>query len=83
MALAKKEFWGHVPTPQPTERRERGMRMGYKDAEVPTDCRRKGTDAALKVEGRIFPSSSHSQPLLWKIAISEKIAALSSSVPAQ
>ena len=43
---------------QPTNRR---VRMGYKDAKVPTAVRNSRTDAAadaLKVEGRIFPSSS-------------------------
>ena len=68
------------------ERKGTRMGWGYKDAKLPPRrlyCRRKGngrTDAALKVEGRIFPSSSHSTPLaacrLWKIARSEKIAAL-------
>ena len=42
-----------------------GMGWGYKDGKVPTaqrassraQVRKKGADAALKVEGRIFPSS--------------------------
>ena len=65
----KKEFWGHVPT---KDGRGKGTGLvGWDGGTRTAKCRlllrerassraqvrKKGADAALKVEGRIFPSS--------------------------
>ena len=73
VAVAKKEFGVMCQPNLRGERERKGTRMGWDGGTRTPNCRpdpptvccrrkeRKRTDAALKVEGRIFPSSSHSK----------------------